>query len=183
MTNSNENKELSLINVDELLSQIAELLGDRGGAVSSVNAQQAYLFLLLIWGYFEVSIVETKQGTTGEGGETTLAIPKIIQIEKAYQIFDYGSYLKTSPGKYYGSYTTGPLLITVKAMIELLVNRGAKSVKIDGLAAAKRFASIECEKNNIKIADYKPDIEAQRLKDRLPRLDNLRTQIYPHSAK
>ena len=54
MTNNNENKEFHL-NVDELFSQIAELMD---GPISSLNSQQAYLFLLLVWGYFEVSIVE-----------------------------------------------------------------------------------------------------------------------------
>lgn len=182
MTNNNEDTEFHL-NVDELLSQIAELMGSR--TVSSLNSQQFYSLLLLMWGYFEVSIVEAKQGAIGQGGigTETLAVPKIFQVENGYQIFDYGSYLKTASGKYYGSYTTGRLLITVKAIIELLVKRGAQRVKMDGLDAAKRLASIECERNHIKIVDYKPNIKDQKLKDRLSRLDHLRTYAYSHSAK
>lgn len=179
MTNNNENKEFHL-NVDELFSQIAELMDS---SISPLNSQQAYLFLLLLWGYFEVSIVEGT-GEDGSGtGTTARAIPNIIQLEKTYQIFDYGSHLKTSPGKYYGSYTTGRLLTTVKAMIALLIKRGAKQLQFDGSAVAKRFAWVECEKNKVKANHYKPDIKAKMLQDRLSRLDSLRSNVYSYSAK
>ena len=162
MTSNNENEKFNL-NIDQLFSQIAELVD------SPINSEQAYLFLLLLWGYFEVSILETHEGSNGEGGSgtTTLTVPNIIQIEKAYQIFDYGSHLKTSPGKYYGSYTTGRLLTTVKAMIDLLIKRGAKQVRFNGLAAAKRCAWIECEKSNIQAINFTPDNKGKLLQSQL----------------
>lgn len=149
MTNHIEIDKFNL-NIDELLSQLAGLID------KPINSEQAHLFLLLLWGYFEVSIVETHEDNGGEGG-VSLARPNIIQVEKGYPIFDYGVLLKTSPGKLYGSYTTGRLLTTVSAMIDRLVQRGTKQVKIDGLAAAKRFGWIECESKAIQVLNFKLD--------------------------
>lgn len=143
------------LNLDKLFAQLADLPGS-----TAVN-HQACLFLLLLWGYFEISLVKVQQAAEGEPGGTGTAIlvtPTVIDLKQAYQIFDYGSSLKTSPGKHYGSYTTGRLLTTVKAMIDLLIKRGAKQVQFNGLAAAKRFAWMECEKHNISVVNFKPDV-------------------------
>jgi hypothetical protein len=148
------------LNIDELLSQIAGLIDN------PINSEQAHLFLLLLWGYFEVSIVETHEDSDG-GKSGLLTPPDIIQVEKGYPIFDYGMLLKTSPGKLYGSYATGRLLTTVSSMIDLLVQRGAKRVKIDGLAAAKRFGWVECENKAIKVINFKPDPKEKVLRFRL----------------
>ena len=160
MVNNNEIDKFNL-NIDELLSQIAGLIDN------PINSKQAHLFLLLLWGYFEVSIVETHEDSDGGESGTLLIRPDIIQVEKGYPIFDYGTLLKTSPGKLYGSYTTGRLLTTVGSMIDLLVQRGAKRVKIDGLAAAKRFGWIECENKAIKVINFKPDHKEKALRFQL----------------
>ena len=163
------------LNLDELFAQLAEITQN-----SDIN-QQAYLYLLLLWGYFEVSI---QDGTEGEGSETTTFIkPTIIQVEQGYQIFDYGSHLKTSAGKYYGSYTTGRLLVTVREMIRLLSERGAKKIQFTGLDAAKRFAWLECEKFKIKVINFTPDSQTLILRDRLPRLDSLRNSVTYTASK
>lgn len=155
--------ELNL-NLDELFAQLAEITGN------PAIAEQAYLFLLLLWSYFEVAMLQED----GTGVNTTLSKPKIIQVEQGYQIFDYGTHLKTSAGKYYGSYSTGRLLVTVNAMIKLLVERGAQQIQFNGSAAAKRCAWLECEKYKIKVINFKPDSQIHTLRDRLSRLDSLR---------
>lgn len=160
------------LNLDELFAQLAEITQS-----PEIN-QQAYLYLLLLWDYFEVSV----DGNQGDGsGSATLSRPNIIQIEQAYQIFDYGTHLKTAAGKYYGSYTTGRLLVTVREMIKILSERGAKKLQFAGLDAAKRFASFECEKYKIKVTNFTPDNKTQLLQDRLPRLDSLRNSVYTAS--
>lgn len=157
-------------NLNELFAQLAEITQS-----SEIN-HQAYLYLLLLWAYFEVSIVD---GAEGAGSLSTTSLhPTILQVQQGFQIFDYGTHLKTTTGKYYGSYTTGRLLNTVRKMINLLSERGAKRLKFCGLDAAKRFASIECEKYKIKIVNYTPDNKTQLLRDRLPRLDSLRNTVY-----
>lgn len=174
MTSQNEDDRFDL-NIDELFNQLAELMD------SPINSEQAYFLLLLLWGYFEVFVVEDdEESHGGEGGSYKKypnSSPNIIQVEKGYQIFDYGSLLKTSSGKFYGSYTTGRLLTTVKSMIDLLIKRGAKQVNFNGLAAAKRFAWIECEKFKIKVNNFTPDNQTLTLRDRLPRLDSLRNSF------
>lgn len=157
MLNNNEINKLNL-NVDELLSQIVGLVD------TPINSEQAYLFLLLLWSYFEVSIVKTKDP---KQARTARIHPNIIQVEKGYPIFDYGTLLKTSSGKFYGSYTTSRLLTTVSFIIELLIQRGAKQIKMDGLAAAKRFAWIQCENNAINIINFKPDRKEKMLRFKL----------------
>lgn len=157
------------LNLDELFAQLAEITQN-----SDIN-QQAYLYLLLLWGYFEVTIQDGSDGDSS--GSTMLSKPNIIQVEQGYQIFDYGTHLKTSAGKHYGSYTTGRLLVTVREMIKLLSERGAKKLQFSGLDAAKRLASLECEKYKIKVTNFTPDNKTQILRDRLPRLDILRTSI------
>lgn len=161
------------LNLDELFAQLAEITQN-----SDIN-QQAYLYLLLLWGYFEVSI---QDGTEEDSsGSSILSKPNIIQIEQAYQIFDYGTHLKTAAGQYYGSYATGRLLATVREMIKLLSERGAKKLQFAGLDAAKRFALLECEKYKIKVINFMPDNKTQILRDRLPRLDSLRNSV-PYTA-
>lgn len=161
MINNNETNQFEL-NVDELLSQIAELIESR-----PINNQQAYWFLLTLWGYFEVAILATQQGDDSEGGFATQTKPNIITIKNGYPLFDYGSQLKTSAGNDYGSYTTGRLLTTVKAMMDLLIKRGAKQVRFDGLSAAKRYAWLACEKHNIHVIDFTPDNKEKRLQSQL----------------
>jgi hypothetical protein len=160
------------LNLDELFAQLAEITQN-----SDIN-QQAYLYLLLLWGYFEVSMQDGTEGGEGSGTTTIFLKPTIIQVEHGYQIFDYGSHLKTSAGKHYGSYTTGRLLITVREMIRLLSERGAKKIQFTGLDAAKRLAWIECEKYKIKVINFTPDNQTLILRDRLPRLDSLRHNAY-----
>ncbi|MFZ0219718.1 MAG: hypothetical protein WAL30_05895 [Candidatus Aquirickettsiella sp.] len=167
MVNNNENSEFNL-NLNELFEQLAEFIE------TPLNSHQAYQFLLLLWNYFEVAIIE--EDKESEGGESGAhrkypTRPNIIQVEKGYQIFDYGSRLKTSSGKFYGSYTTGRLLTTVSSMINILIQRGAKQVKIDGLAAAKRFAWLQCEKNAIAVINFKPDLKEKTLQSQLNRLN------------
>jgi hypothetical protein len=149
MANINEIKKFNL-NLDELLSQIAGLVDN------PLGSEQARLFLNLLWSYFEVSVVEHEDNEGGENG-TILTRPDIIQVDKGYPIFDYGRLLKTSPGEFYGSYTTGRLLTTVNVMINLLDQRGAKRVKMNGLTAAKRFAWTECENKAIRVINFKLD--------------------------
>lgn len=157
-------------NLNELFAQLAEITQS-----SEIN-QQAYLYLLLLWAYFEVSIVD-ETDEAGASGTTSLP-PTILQVNQGFQIFDYGSHLKTSAGKYYGSYTTGRLLNTVREMIQLLSERGAKRLQFVGLDAAKRFAILECEKYKIKSTNFMPDNKTQLLRDRLSRLDSLRNSVY-----
>lgn len=160
-------------NLNELFAQLAEITQS-----SEIN-DQAYSYLLLLWAYFEVSIVD---GTDGVGALGTTAVhPTIIQVQQGFQIFDYGTHLKTAAGKYYGSYTTGRLLNTVREMINLLSERGAKRLQFVGLDAAKRLASLECEKYKIKVVNFTPDNKTQLLRDRLPRLDSLRNTVYTAS--
>ncbi len=157
------------LDLDKLFAQLAEIT-----QTSEVN-QQSYLYLLLLWGYFEVSM---QDGNEGNASGTIASIkPKIIQVEQGYQIFDYGTYLKTAAGKYYGSYTTGRLLITVREMIKILSERGAKKIEFSGLDAAKRLAWLECEKYKIKVGNFTPDNQTIILRDRLPRLDSLRHNV------
>lgn len=153
--------------LEALFSQLTE-----STQTKEVN-QETYLYLLLLWSYFEISMPETGNNTS----KTTLMMPNIIQIDHAYPIFDYGSYLKASAGKYYGSATTGRLLITVREMIRLLSERGAKKLEYDGPTAAKRFAWLECEKYNIKSTNFIPDNQTLLLRNRLSRLDNFRPQF------
>lgn len=161
------------LNLDELFAQLAEMTQS-----SEIN-QPAYLYLLLLWSYFEVSIVDDDTAEEGTAsGTTTFMPPRILQIEQGFQIFDYGTHLKTAVGKYYGSYTTGRLLNTVREMVKLLSERGAKKLKFVGLEAAKRFACLECEKYKIKVTNFTPDNKTQLLRDRLPRLDSLRNNVY-----
>ncbi|WP_342147759.1 hypothetical protein [Rickettsiella endosymbiont of Aleochara curtula] len=164
------------LNLDELFAQLAEITQS-----SDIN-QQAYLYLLLLWAYFEVSMDEGNEGGDASG-RIACSKPHIIQIEQAYQIFDYGTHLKTSAGKNYGSYSTGRLLVTVREMIKLMSERGAKKLKFAGLDAAQRFASLECEKYKIKVTNFTPDNKTQILHDRLPRLDSLRTSIAYTASK
>jgi hypothetical protein len=158
------------LNLEELFAQLAEITQN-----SDIN-QQAYLYLLLLWGYFEVSLDDESQGDAS--GSIALSKPKIIQIEQAYQIFDYGTHLKTASGKYFGSYATGRLLVTVREMIKLLNERGAKKLQFAGLDAAKRLAWLECEKYKIKVSNFSPDNKTLVLRDRLPRLDSLRHTMH-----
>lgn len=161
------------LNLEQLFAQLAEITQN-----SDINPQ-AYLFLLLLWGYFEVSMSETEGGA--DSGTTATSIrPNIIQVEQAYSIVDYGTHLKTSAGKNYGSYTTGRLLITVREMVRLMSERGAKRLQFDGdgLIQAKRFAWLECEKYKIKVTNFVPDNKTLILRDRLPRLDSLRHNVY-----
>lgn len=161
------------LNLNELFAQLAEITQS-----TEIN-QQAYLYLLLLWAYFEVSIVD---GTDGAGASGTTSLPPtILQVQQGFQIFDYGTHLKTAAGKYYGSYTTGRLLNTVREMINLLSERGAKRLQFVGVEAAKRFASLECEKYKIKVVNFTPDNKTQLLRDRLPRLDSLRNTVYTAS--
>lgn len=157
------------LNLEALFAELAEITQN-----SDIN-QQSYLFLLLLWSYFEVSMSETDSGTTFKTATSVNA--NIIRVEQGYSIFDYGSHLKTSAGKNYGSYTTGRLLNTVQEMIRLLSERGAKQLQFDGLIAAKRFAWLECEKYKIKVTNFIPDNQTLILRDRLPRLDSLRHNI------
>lgn len=162
---NNENHEFNL-NLNELFDQLA------GFIETPLDSRLAYQFLLLLWNYFEISMLEEdNESDGGEGGSYKKYPnrPNIIQVEKGYQIFDYGTLLKTSSGKFYGSYTTGRLLTTVNAMIELLVQRGAKRVKIDGLAAAKRFAWIQCENKAIDVINFQPDTKEKTLRSQLQR--------------
>ncbi len=164
------------LDLDELFAQLAEVTQS-----SEIN-QQAYLYLLLLWAYFEVSIVDETDEVGASGITTTSLSPTILQAQQGFQIFDYGTHLKTAAGKYYGSYTTGRLLNTVREMIKLLNERGAKRLQFVGLDAAKRFASLECEKYKIKIANFTPDNKTQLLRDRLPRLDSLRNSVYTNKS-
>lgn len=156
------------LNLEELFAQLAEITQN-----SDIN-QQAYLYLLLLWSYFEVSINGTEE--SGTGG-SILSKPSIIQIEQGYQIFDYGTQLKTTAGIHYGSYSTGRLLVTVREMIKLMSERGAKKLQFAGIDIARRFAWIECEKYKIKVTNFTPDNKTQILRDRLPRLDSLRNSV------
>lgn len=155
------------LGLDKLFSQLAELSKD-----SDINPQ-AYSYLLLLWGYFEISV--PSEGDTS--GPAKLSKPNRIQINESYQILDYGSHLKTASGKHYGSYSTGRLLLTVREMIKLLSERGAKKIQFAGLDAAQRFAWLECEKYKIKVTNFMPDTKTQILCDRLPRLDSLRHSV------
>lgn len=156
------------LNLEELFAQLAEITQS-----SDIN-QQAYLYLLLLWSYFEVSINGTEE--SGTGG-SILSKPSIIPIEQGYQIFDYGTQLKTAAGVHYGSYSTGRLLVTVREMVKLMSERGAKKLQFAGLDIARRFAWIECEKYKIKVTNFTPDNKTQILLDRLPRLDSLRNSV------
>ena len=171
----NDNDLAFNINLDELFSQLSEVLVNPGFSKS------AYSFLLL-WGYFEITLIddssEEGDGITSKG----LTDPTIIQVDKGYEIFDYGNYLRTSPGKYYGSYVTGRLLTTVKVMINLLIERGAKHVHFSGLPSAERVAWLECRKYNINTS-FKPDAKAQLLRSRINELDRFREVVYSLSAK
>lgn len=168
------------LNLDELFVQLSKL-----SDIPSTS-QQAYLFLLLLWGYFEVSMLETRENKKHQEGSSltvTRSAPNLIQIENGYLVHDYGSYLKTSAGAYYASYTTGRLLNTVKAMLHLLIQRGAKQLQFDGLAVAKRMAWIECEKYKIKVSNFTADSKTKILQDRLSRLAYLRESVYSYSSK
>lgn len=156
------------LNLDELFAQLATITQNY-----DINPQ-AYLYLLLLWGYFEVSMQDGTEEIEGSGTTIAAIRPNIIQVEQGYQIFDYGTHLKTAAGKYYGSYATGRLLTTVREMIKILSARGAKKLQFAGLDAAKRLASLECEKYKIKVTNFTPDNKTQILRDRLPRLDSLR---------
>ncbi|MEN9916515.1 MAG: hypothetical protein RLY40_447 [Pseudomonadota bacterium] len=160
------------LNLDELFAQLAELTQS-----SEIN-QQAYLYLLQLWAYFEVAMVDGTDESGSSGIVTPFTHPTILELPHGFQIFDYSTHLKTAAGKYYGSYTTGRLLNTVREMIKLLSERGAKRVQLLGLDAAKRFASLECEKYKIKVVNFTPDNKTQLLRDRLPRLDSLRNSVY-----
>jgi hypothetical protein len=168
------------LNLDELFVQLSQLTD------TPTTSQQAYLFLLHLWGYFEVSMQEVQENNNSEAGSNPIATPStpnLIQIENAYIVHDYGSYLRTSAGEYYASYATGRLLNTVKAMLHLLIQRGAKQLQFDGLAAAKHMAWIECEKYQIKVSNFKADNKTQLLQNRLSRLDSLRDSVYSYSSK
>jgi hypothetical protein len=169
------------LNIDQLLAQLNELTD------TPYTSQQAYLFLLRRWGYFEVSIQETEENKKSEDDSSTITTQNtanLIQIENAYLIHDYGSCLKTSAGEYYPSYaTTGRLLNAVKEIIYLLNQRGAKQLKFDGLAVAKRMAWIECKKYQIKVSDFTADIKTKLLQDRLSRLEYLRDIVYSYPNK
>ncbi|MES2998769.1 MAG: hypothetical protein V4700_05570 [Pseudomonadota bacterium] len=165
------------INLDELFSQLSEILVD-----PTFSNKSAYSFLLLLWGYFEIAVLD--DSTEGEGGTTATGLTalNIIQVENGYEVSDYGSSLKTSPGKYYGSYVTGRLLTTVRAMVDLLIKRGAKRVRFSGLPAAERAAWLECKKYHLN-TPFEPDEKAELLHDRLKELDRFREVVYSHAIK
>ncbi|MES2141551.1 MAG: hypothetical protein V4471_01510 [Pseudomonadota bacterium] len=175
MTDNNNDLAFN-INLDELFSQLSEVL------VNPAFSKSACSFLLLLWGYFEITLIddssEEGDGTTSKG----LTGPTIIQVDKGYEIFDYGGYLRTSPGKHYGSYVTGRLLTTVKVMINLLIERGAKHVHFSGLPSAERVAWIECRKYNLR-TQFEPDAKAQLLQSRINELDRFREVVYSLSSK
>lgn len=174
-----DNLEFDL-NLDELLVQLSQLTD------TPTTSQQAYLFLLLLWGYFEVSMPEAQENNNSESGSNPIATrstANLIQIENGYLVHDYGSYLRTSTGAYYASYTTGRLLTTVKAMLHLLRQRGAKQLQFHGLAAAQRMAWIECEKYQIKVSNLQVDSKTQLLKDRLSRLEYFRACVASFPSK
>ncbi|MDQ8039614.1 MAG: hypothetical protein REH83_04330 [Rickettsiella sp.] len=177
MTDNKNNLNFD-VNLDELFSQLSEIL------VNPAFSKSALSFLLLLWGYFEITVLDAfEEGGEGTTTRSTVATaPNIIQIENAYDIFDQGIVLKTSPGKYYGNYSTGRLLTTVKAMVNLLIKRGAKQVSFSGLPAAERTAWLECKKHNIN-TQFEPDKKSQLLQARINELDRFREVVYSLSAK
>lgn len=174
----NNNDVAFNVDLEGLFEQISEILVNPASFSKS-----ACSFLFLLWGYFEIFIMDDESGE-GDGTITTAntTMPTIIQVEKGYAIFDYGSSLKTSSGKYYGNYATGRLLTTVKAMVDLLMQRSAKCVRFAGLPAAERVAWLECKKYNVNTS-YQPDEKAQLLQSRIKELDRFREVVYSLSAK
>ncbi len=173
MTDNNNDSVFNL-NLDGLFSQLSEIL------VNPTFSNSACSFLLLLWGHFEIAIDESDEGDRATS--TRLTTPNIIQVDKGYEIFDYDTLLKTSPGKHYGSYATGRLLTTVKAMIDLLIKRDAKRVRFSGLPAAERVAWLECKKYNIDV-HFEADAKTKLLQGRLSELDRFREVVYSLSAK
>ncbi|EDP46084.1 hypothetical protein [Rickettsiella grylli] len=159
------NDEKPDFGLEALFSQLSKMT-----SYTEVN-RQAYLYLLLLWNYFEVSFSETENNTS------KTEKPNIIHMDHAYSIVDYGTCLKVSAGRHYGCTSTGRLLTTVKEMIKLLSHRGAKQLHCEGLIAAKRFAWLECEKYKIKIINFIPDKQTLILRSRLPHLDSFRPQF------
>ena len=145
-----DNSDDHLFDLDKLFN---ELSGNKLSAIVADKSRfdSANLFLLLLWGYFHITVVNSKdEEGEGEGSITSLTKPRIITLEEGYSIYDFGDYLKTSAGKDYGSYTTSRLLKTAKAMVALLKQRGAKEVEFSGSSVAERLAWLECKRYNIK---------------------------------
>lgn len=129
--------------VYEALKNYIHTLDKKGN--NSFAYQQACAFLLLLWNYFAVYCEENEGGATGEQ-----KYGKKIKDQDTYLIIDYGNYLITSVGVYYGSYSTKRLIRSVQKMIEMIAERGIKKVRFLGTPVAERVAQEACEKYNIR---------------------------------
>jgi hypothetical protein len=131
--------ETALRELDELISRVGPLTDNR------IN------FLLNYWRRFSIYQIEPffsgkkdEDEQDGGSGQSSQTIPQIIRIPGGWKVLDYGDGLITSSGENYGSYSTGPLLKTVKYMVGCLAKRGAKVVAFSGALPAKRLAWLEC---------------------------------------
>ncbi|WP_010597346.1 hypothetical protein [Rickettsiella massiliensis] len=113
---------------------------------NSFAFQQACAFLLLLWNYFVIYCEEEEGGETTRGQKSG----KKIKEKDTYLIIDYGNYLITSVGDYYGSYSTKRLIRSVQRMIEMIAEKGIKKVRFLGTPVAERVAQEACEKYNLR---------------------------------
>lgn len=81
---------------------------------------------------------------------------RTIQLPGALTIYDFGDYLATCSGDKFGSTATGPLLKTVKAMMDTLSERGANQIAFDEhcVEAAKTLATVMATENDILVYGY-----------------------------
>lgn len=126
-------------------------------------------YILQKWGFFILYIVDPHIPVL-EGP------PSIIPVENGFPIYDYGSYLATSPGEelVMNHDSTLKLLVTVSTMIQLAVDAGAKEVAFSGHEIAKRKAwfDLEFHKDTTLVINFTPEFKEQALIQNMRRLEH-----------
>lgn len=127
-------------------------------------------YLLQKWGFFILYIVDPHIPVLA-------GPPAIIPVENGYPIYDYGSYLATSPGEDIigNSNSTLKLLVTVSTMTQLAVEAGAKEVAFSGHEIAKRKAWFDLEafhKDITTVINFSPEFKEQALIQIMRRLES-----------
>ncbi len=128
-----------------------------------LNYWQQFSIYQIDPGTFEKNSVEHKEKEERGGSAGGKNLPRVTRIKGGWKVLDYGDGLITSTGENYGSYSTGPLLKTVKYMVDCLAKRGAKTVIFSGALPARRLAWIECMRHGIKnkFSPNKQDVKCQ----------------------
>jgi len=145
----------------QALSELAQLIKP---LVVDARSLESIQYIISLWATFRVYQLDpvVRPLPKGEGEEGGFAGRfKIHSLDNGWEILDHGFYLVTSVGKNYGKYSTstGQLIETTVAMIDILAKRGARELSISGNDVAKRVAWMKCLESGITISNYFPTEE------------------------